>query len=242
MLSAVVVMLVAFSMINATQYARMKVTPTAGVTLYDPYVRVMGCDIDPTGTYDRAIWQADNASTGENLYTITFGNWLPGTNVSLTGAFALVNELNYDINVKANVTGAAAGYVYIYAHGNWALTSSSEVTDNPTETGGVQLWAGAATGNYWTLAAGNQNPNDYVLHNITDVASTYTSVWDDTVGSGYVWEIQDAFDVGTGRTPTVYGAVNATSDCTYFEVVLLIPSDQAAGPFSFQIGFDIEKA
>lgn len=198
------------NMAIATQYAVTKIG-------YDYYI------LHPCNTNIRLIG-SDNSSDGIRILRIISSNT---TNVGLklrlgdkfstnqityfSAAFGIVNEENFTVNIThINVSSLNHTYMKIWLHGDRDANANSSTTDNSS----VLMWdnntiVNASNTTAWTLAPGNENPND-MCYNYTDRTNcSINTTWDETAHVRY--SLNDT------------NAVSGLSDFVWVQIAVDIP-------------------
>jgi len=212
------VLLLVLNMVIATQYAVTKI----GYEYYivhpsDANIRYIGSDNTTGG---RVLRVAGPNGTLASL-KLVFGNWSPSTNKMYSAAFGIVNEEQVPVNIMyINLSSTGSTYMRIWLHGDRDANANSTSNDPTTvlmyDNGTI---VNATNTIAWTLAPGNDNPND-MCSNVSDRTnySTNTS-WDETQHVRYSVNNSNAYGVGMmGRT-----AYNA-SDFVWIQIAIDIPS------------------
>ena len=149
--SLLVIGLLMVSAVAATQYAGADVEYSFGVTGSDSGIRFVGHDLGVDAIYRL---RADNTN-GDNI-RLELGDWGRGQSVTYTGAFGIVNENIYGINITSvSVTGAGNVHLYLWLHDN----ANTKATSDPNAKLVFNDGNGPQTF-YWPLAAGNGDASD----------------------------------------------------------------------------------
>jgi hypothetical protein len=250
LLSLIVVFMVALSMLNATQYARIRLRPTAVVTLKRALIRCMGGDValDDTPPGVNYMIYSNNTSTQSNVYAIDLGNWLPGTTIVATFSFAIVNELGYAVTMKIiDVNVPTGAELRIWAHANATRDCSGIWASDPGLGNGSAgntsklLFDSTLTPqvrNYWNLSAGD---GDYTKYMAVDRGWTnaiseveWTSNWDATDNVSYY---DSADDLDWPSDDDNYGAREETSyaqGSDYIWICLYITISETVAPPAYE--------
>ena len=199
------------NMVAATQYAVTRV----GYEYYIVHpsnadIRYIGSDNSSDNI--RVLRVSNNNSTGVGIKLFLGEDFTLNSIYHYSAAFGIVNENNYAVNIThINVSSFNHTYLKIWLHGDRDANANSTATDNSS----VFMWNNNTLVNLsnttaWTLAAGNENPND-MCYNISDRTNcSINTTWDDTAGVRYCI-LNDT-------------AVNGTSDFIWVQVSIDIPS------------------
>ena len=218
------VLLLVLNMTIATQYAVTKIGYEYNIVHpSNANIRFIGSDNTTGGRVLRV--DGDN-NTGTVSLKLTFGNWSAGTNKIYSAAFGIVNEEQVPVNIMyINVSSVNYTYMKIWVHGNRSANANSTVYDPTTvlmyDNGSI---VNGSTTIAWTLAPGDDNPNN-MCSNVSD-RGTYSinTTWDETQHVRYSLNNTNAYGVGvTGRT-----ASNA-SDFVWVQIAIDIPSTNVDG-------------
>lgn len=210
------VLVLVLNMLVATQYAVTKI----GYEYYivhpsDADIRYIGSDNSTGGRVLRVA-----GANGTGSLKLTFGNWSAGTNKVYSAAFGIVNEEPFAVNIMyINISSQNNTYIKIWLHGDRDANANSTNNDPTTilmyENGSIVNANTIA----WTLAPGNNNPNN-MCSNVSNrtIYSTNTS-WDETQHVRYSLNDSNAYSIGMmGRT--VYNA----SDFVWVQIAMDIPN------------------
>lgn len=206
------------NMAVATQYAVTKIE--YGYYIIHPSdsnIRYIGSDNTTGG---RVLRVAGPNGTATSL-KLVFGNWSPGTNKVYSAAFGIVNEEQIPVSIMyINISSQNYTYLKIWLHGDRDANANS-ISNDPTtvliyDNGTIVNASNTAA---WTLAPGNDNPND-MCSNVLDRTNYSTNTtWDETQHVRYSVNNSNAYGVGmVGRTAT-----NA-SDFVWVQIAVDIPS------------------
>ena len=219
------VILIVLSMTMATQYATTEIGYSYSIVHpSDSDIRFIGSDNSSGG--GRILRVPDNTSTNADLQLV-FGNFTAGQNKTYTCAFGIVNEEAYAVEITHMkvVTSSGSDYMQIWLHGDRDAHCDGD------DASSVFMWnQGSAAGGHsdnssaaWTLAAGNQDPDDMDGSNVNTPWDSSASVRysiDDTDAvstvDDYVW-VQVSIDAPTNAdvtasyTGTVYIYTKATT-------------------------------
>jgi len=259
-LTVIAIVLVAISMISATQYVSVHHRATSRVTIEEPYICLLAKETDITGS-----GYALNATATGGTYYLKMGNWLPDTTISFTCGFAVVNNNSLPVRMAVRVEGNENSYVNITVHANSTqttngtlATSFSSTKDTTNET----LWGSGGLGsvNNWDLGPMQGYLDTYEMNgtyrgvNDSAVATKdrsyyFTATWDST-DYVYVYDTTNAegypadgtasnnFGVRqhTGNTYDTFG-----SNYVWVEVIVGIPATATINnDIDFNIYFDFQ--
>jgi hypothetical protein len=212
------VLILVLNMIVATQYAVTKI----GYEYYivhpsNANIRYIGSDNSTGGRVLRVA-----GSNGTTSLKLTFGNWSAGTNKMYSAAFGIINEEQVPVNIMyINVSSMKYTYLRIWIHGDRDANANNTINDPTT----VLMYNNGTIVNAtntiaWTLAPGNNNPNN-MCSNISNRTNYSTNTtWDETRHVRYSLNDSNAYGVGMmGRT--VYNA----SDFVWVQVAIDIPNN-----------------
>jgi len=199
----VVMALLAVSTVAATQFAQTELGYSFGIVGGDSGIRFIGHDL----AVDNVILlRADNAQ-GENM-RMELGDWARGQTVTYTGAFGIVNENQYGINITSvSITGSGNASIYMWLHNN---ADTEAVQDSGTlifDNGeGAQSFT-------WSLAAGNANAAD--ANGISTPFNTHSNTrtltgTDNAAGTDHVWAQIKLIIPQSASTGTFSGTVSFT--------------------------------
>lgn len=203
------VLFLVLNMAIATQYATTKV----GYEYYiihpsNASIRLIGSDNSSDGI--RILRVIDSNVTDVGIKLKLGGNFTTNEQKTYSAAFGIVNEGQVALNIThINVSSLNATYLKIWLHGN--RTQNAESTDNDPSS--VYMWnndtlVNASDTIAWTLAAGDDDPDD-MCSNVSDrPAYSANTPWDQTAHvrysrnntnatdgfSDYVW-VQIAIDI-----------------------------------------------
>lgn len=180
------VIFLGLNMIVATQYAVTKIG-------YEYYL------LHPSNSNIRFIG-SDNSSDGKRILRVIDSN-ITRVGVKLrlgdkfalnqityfTAAFGIVNEENFTVNIThINVSSEYATYLKIWLHGD----RDANANDTMFDPSSVLMWdnntmVNESSTTAWSLAAGNEDPDD-MCYNITDRALfSVPTDWDDSAHVRY---------------------------------------------------------
>jgi len=206
--TAIVVLgLLALSAVAATQYATVQLGYSFGITGSDSGIRYVGHDL---GVDNVILLRADD-DQGQNM-RLELGDWARGQTVTYTGAFGIVNENQYGINITSvSVDGSGNASIYMWLHNN--------VDTKATLDSGTLIFndGAGAQSFYWPLAAGNGNAADAngVATPLNGVSHTRVLTGsDNAAGSDHVW----------------------------VQIKLVIPQSASTGSYSGTISFTFEES
>lgn len=204
------VFLLIVNMAIATQYAVTKL----GYEYYilhpcNANIRLIGSDNSSDGIRILRIIDSNTTNVGLKL---RLGDKFSTNQITyFSAAFGIVNEENFTINIThINVSSLNHTYMKIWLHGDRDANANSTVTDNSS----VLMWdnntiINASNTTAWTLAPGNENPND-MCYNYTDRTNcSINTTWDETAHVRY----------STNDT----NAVSGLSDFVWVQIAIDIP-------------------
>ncbi len=205
--SLIVLSMLMLSTIAATQFAQSDLGYSFSITGGDSGIRFIGHDYGVDGTI---LLRADNAD-GSNL-RMELGDWARGQTVTYTGAFGIVNENQYAINMTSvSVTGSGNASIYAWLHNN---ANTEAVSD-----GGTMIFdnGDGAQDFYWLLTAGNGNAADAngISTPLNAQSHTRTLIASDNA---------------------------ANTDHVWVQIKLIIPQSASNGQFSGTISFNFVEA
>jgi len=212
------VLLLVLNMTIATQYAVTKIGYEYNIVHpSNANIRFIGSDNTTGGRVLRV-----DGPNGTSSLKLTFGNWSAGTNKIYSAAFAIVNEEQVPVNIMyINVSSGNYTYMKIWLHGNRSANANNTMYDPTTvymyDNGSI---VNESTTIAWTLAPGDDDPND-MCSNVSN-RSTYSinTTWDETQHVRYSLNNTIAYGVGVnGRTTS-----NA-SDFVWVQIAIDIPPD-----------------
>ena len=216
------VLLLVLNMTIATQYAVTKIGYEYNIVHpSDANIRFIGSDNTTGGRVLRV-----DGPNGTASLKLTFGNWSAGTNKIYSAAFGIVNEEQVAVNIMyINVSSVNYTYMQIWLHGDRSANANNTIYDPTTvfmyDNGSI---VNESTTIAWTLAPGDNDPNN-MCSNISD-RDTYniSTPWDETQHVRYSLNNTNAYGIGVmGRT-----ASNA-SDFVWVQIAIDIPSDNLDG-------------
>jgi hypothetical protein len=138
-----------------------------------------------------------------------------------SAAFGIVNEEQVPVSIMyINVSSANTTYLKIWLHGDRDADASSNTTDPTT----VLMYNNGTIVNAtntiaWTLARGNNNPNDMCSNISNRTKYSTNTTWDGTQHVRYSLNDSNAYGVGM-MNRTVYNA----SDFVWVQVAMDIPN------------------
>lgn len=251
-LTAIAIVLVAISMINATQYVIVKHVISAKAVIIDPYICPLARAPSVTPGHNWLI----NATEAGGLYYITIGRWLPGTTVLFTDAFGIVNNQTKPMNMTCYVSGTAADYTIIVAHVNTAKTTNGSISASfgvAMDANFRELWNKTRTDigadgrgrGWWNIGHWTEDVGKYVARNATGAKYLFTPSWDTT---DYVHRY-DSNDAGV--TPADASGASASgvkehtgdaadqlgSNYVWLEIIVGLPDNVALGDLSVTVEF-----
>jgi hypothetical protein len=213
------VLVLVLNMLVATQYAVTKIGYEYNIVHpSDADIRYIGSD---NSTGGRLLRVAGDNITDSSL-KLSLGNWSAGTNKMYSAAFGIVNEEQVPVSIMyINVSSMEYTYLRIWIHGDRDANANNTINDPTTvlmfDNGTI---VNVPTTPAWTLARGNNIPND-MCSNISDRTNHSTNTtWDETRHVRYSLNDSDAYGVGMmGRT--VYNA----SDFVWVQIAIDIPNN-----------------
>jgi len=208
------ILAVLFLMINlvvATQYAVTRI-PYEYYILHpsNTNIRLIGSDNSSDNVRILRVIDSNTTHVGVKL---RLGNRFSTNTVTyFTAAFGIVNEENFTLKIThINVSSLNHTYMKIWLHGDRDQNANSTVTDNST----VLMWnnntlVNASNTTAWTLAPGNENPNN-MCYNYTDRANcSINTTWDEVAHVRY------------SRNET--NAVSNVSDFVWVQIGIEVPN------------------
>ena len=213
------VLVLVLNMLVATQYAVTKIGYEYNIVHpSNASIRYIGSD---NSTGGRVLRVAGSNSTASSL-KLTFGNWSTGTNKIYSAAFGIVNEEQVPVSIMyINVSSMEYTYLRIWIHGDRDANANNTI-NNPTT---VLMYNNGTIVNAtntiaWTLAPGNNNPNN-MCSNISNRTNYSTNTtWDETQHVRYSLNDSNAYGVGM-MNRTVYNA----SDFVWVQIAIDIPNN-----------------
>jgi len=185
-LTVLAVLFLIVNLVLATQYAITRV----GYEYYilhpsDANIRLIGSDNSSDGV--RILRIIDSNTTNVGVYLRLGDKFSTNQVTHFSAAFGIVNEENFTVNIThINVTSLNHTYMKIWLHGDRDANANSTVTDSTT----VFMWnnntvVNASNTTAWTLAPGNENPNN-MCYNYTDRTNcSINTTWDETAHVRY---------------------------------------------------------
>lgn len=180
------VLFLILNMIIATQYVVIKI----GYEYYIVYpcnadIRYIGSDNSTDGIRVLRVIGINVTNVGVKLRL--GGNFTTNQVKTYTAAFGIVNEENHSVNIThINVSSSNHTYLKIWLHGDRDTNANSNTIDNIT----VFMWnnntlVNASDTTAWTLAAGNDNPNN-MCYNVSDrINCSVNTTWDEVAHVRY---------------------------------------------------------
>ena len=213
------VLVLVLNMLVATQYAATKI----GYEYYivhpsNANIRYIGSD---NSTGGRVLRVAGTNGTSGSL-KLTFGNWSAGTNKMYSAAFGIINEEQVPVSIMyINVSSANTTYLKIWLHGDRDANANNTINDPTTVlmyNNGTIVHASNISA--WTLARGNNNPNDMCSNISNRTKYSTNTTWDETQHVRYSLNDSNAYGVGM-MNRTVYNA----SDFVWVQIAIDIPNN-----------------
>ncbi|MCD6513219.1 MAG: hypothetical protein J7K61_06430 [Thermoplasmata archaeon] len=188
--------IVVLSAAIATQYARVSIAYSYGVSASDGAIRFIARDVAPDGNY---VLQNNGNSMELHLGTFT-----PGTNKTYTAAFGIVNEENFNVYLyNVTVTGSGTGNMKIWLHKNPNITASNDPT-------AVLVWDGDYTSfSNITFHAGNNDATDAssdagTINTPLDSGVRYNTTSPAATDNNDYWWVQISIDIPSGTGDASY--------------------------------------
>jgi hypothetical protein len=211
------VLVLVLNMLVATQYAVTKIGYEYNIVHpSNANIRYIGSDNSTGGRVLRV-----DGPNGTASLKLTLGNWSAGTNKMYSAAFGIVNEEQVPVSIMyINVSSMEYTYLRIWIHGDRDANANNTVNDPTTvlmyDNGTI---VHASNISAWTLARGNNNPND-MCSNISDRTNYSTNTtWDETQHVRYSLNDSNAYGIGI-MNRTAYNA----SDFVWVQVAMDIPN------------------
>lgn len=178
-LSIIAVLFLILNMVIATQYAVTKVGYEYNVIHpCDADIRLIGSDNSSDG---RRILRVIGSNTTNVGLKLRLGDKFSTNQITyFSAAFGIVNEGNYSLEIThINVSSVNYTYMKIWLHGNRGANANNTVNDPTT----VFMWdnnsmVNASNTTAWTLAPGNEDPNDMCSNYTNRPANTIQTPWD----------------------------------------------------------------
>lgn len=210
-MSIIAVLFLVLNMVIATQFAVTKI----GYEYYilhpcDTNIRLIGSDNSSDGV--RILRVIDSNTTNVGL-KLQLGNKFTTNQVTyFSAAFGIVNEGNHSLDIThINVTSSNHTYMKIWLHGDRDANANSTLNDPSS----VFMWdndtlINASNTTAWTLASGNEDPNNMCSNYTNPVSNTILTGWDETAHVRY------------SKNNT--NAVSNLSDFVWVQIAIDIPS------------------
>jgi hypothetical protein len=238
--------LIALSVINATQFARVGAAYGYSVGVQGAYIQFMACDRVANKSTATPVLTSDGVD-----FAIDLGTWAGRTNKTYTAAFALVNcEVYsvrlYSVNVTNPTVSTDADNIYIWVHARrTSLCSYAQhnipSTDSRVDTDKVLMWDGAnghPFGNSWTLAAGYGYGATAACQYDNDTTDGIGP--DDATFSGFnVWT-WDSTPLGSNDALDSAGST-ANANFVWVEITIVVPEGESSGSHGGIIQFQFES-
>lgn len=254
--------LIALSLIMATQYVTIRHVISAEVTIREAFI----CPLARERSITVGDWVINASSaTQPRLYFIKYGKWIPGTNITFTCAFALVNNNSLPVRTTCYVTGSAANYVNVTLHEQPAKTCNETIANQFGVTAEESedketLWASGGvgqTGEAWDIGPWQGYGEAYnpalgryrgVNYSATapDGSYYFTPGWDTDEYVHYYDSADEGVEPSDGTAASNYGvrehepggtADDWGSNYVWVEITFGIPVDANIGDITVQINF-----
>ncbi|MDH7517643.1 MAG: hypothetical protein QHH19_04805 [Candidatus Thermoplasmatota archaeon] len=216
------VLLLVLNMTLATQYAVTKIGYEYNIVHpSDANIRFIGSDNTTGGRVLRV-----DGPNGTAALKLTFGNWSAGTNKIYSAAFGIVNEEQVPVNIMyINVSSVNYTYMKIWLHGNRTVNANDTLNDPTTvlmyDNGTI---VNGSTTIAWTLAPGDNNPNNMCSNVSNRSIYSIDTPWDETQHVRYSLNNTNAYGIGVmGRT------IDNASDFVWVQIAIDIPSINVDG-------------
>ena len=204
------VVFLSFNMITATQYAVTKVGYQYSILHpSNARIRFIGSDNNTDG--ERILRVTGDNSTNVGIILELGDRFAPNSNTYFTAALGIVNEERFTVNIThINVSSDNATYLKIWLHGDRDANANDTMFDPST----VLMWDNTSSINLsnttaWTLAPGNEDPDD-MCYNYTDPTNcSINTTWDETAHVRY--SVNDT------------NAVSNYSDFVWVQIAVMIP-------------------
>jgi hypothetical protein len=185
-MSIIAVLFLVLNMVIATQFALTKV----GYEYYilhpcDTNIRLIGSDNSSDGY--RILRVIDSNTTNVGL-KLRLGNKFSTNQVTyFSAAFGIVNEENHSLDIThINISSLNNTYIKIWLHGDRDANANSTSNDPSS----VFMWDNDTLVNEsnttaWTLAPGNEDPNNMCSNYTNRPSNTIDTGWDETAHVRY---------------------------------------------------------
>ena len=254
-LTVIAIVLIAISMMSATQYVTVTHAVSAKVTIQEAWICPLARE-PAVATGHNWLINSTETSGAIKTYTISVGNWLPGTKICFTSAFGIVNNQTKPVNMTLNVTGTGAGYTIVAAHVNATKTTNGTLATafgTSTDTDMRELHNGTTSpwsNSYWNIGniSDTWTGGTYIARNYssaqpgTSIQTAYVATWDGTTDYVYYY---DTNDYGYKPTDTYYGVKEHSgntagtwgSNYVWIEIIVGIPPTEDATTMTLTLEF-----